>query len=317
AVPRCLSPPSPSPCAFCSSAKPSGQSDSAAQLRTVLSEQGVLLGRHDATNNVVLHQLNSMLQYLHQMANQIQTLQDRFPPANPAPAPVPAPTLASTSAASAPPLSCDVITPTPEHYSGELEKSKGFLLQCTLAFRRSPRSFPDDLMKRTSYIEEFIDLFKQTFCPKVGEEAASKRIWNLRQGNRSVADFAIDFRTIGTESGWNEPALTGAFQHALNDKLKDEQACRDEPGCLDELINLAIKIDNRVRDRSRPSNPRPSLPPIRRGSPSPDSPNPPIQNPPEPMQVGRARLSPEEWQSRISSGCCLYCGRSGGPGGRI
>uniref|UniRef100_A0A3B5L0M0 DUF4939 domain-containing protein n=1 Tax=Xiphophorus couchianus TaxID=32473 RepID=A0A3B5L0M0_9TELE len=138
-----------------------------------------------------------MLQYLHQMTNQLQTLQDRLPPANPAPVPAPAP--ASSSAAPAPPLSRDVITPTPEHYSGELEKSKGFLLQCALAFRRSLRSFPDDGSKIYFLVgllrdralrwaetvvdeenliyysyEEFFDLFKQTFCPNYNGTIGTK-----------------------------------------------------------------------------------------------------------------------------------------------
>lgn len=315
--------------------EPSGQSDSAAQLRTALSEQGVLLGRHDAAINGVLHQQNSILQHLHQMTNQIQILQDRISPANPAPAPapVPAPAPAPTSASSAPPLPRDVIMPVPEQYSGELGKSKGFLLQCSLAFRRSPRSFPDDASKISFIVgllkdralrwaetivdeenissllfDDFIELFKQTFCPKLGEEVASKRIWDLRQGNKSVADFAVEFRTLGTAAGWNEPALKGAFQHALNEKLKDELACRDEPDSLDELINLAIKIDNRLRTRSRSSNSQSSQFSIRRGSPSPDTSSPSIQNVPEPMQLGRARLTPEERQRRLASGCCLYCG---------
>uniref|UniRef100_A0A3B5PP23 Retrotransposon gag domain-containing protein n=1 Tax=Xiphophorus maculatus TaxID=8083 RepID=A0A3B5PP23_XIPMA len=285
----------------------------------------------------VLHQQNSILQHLHQMSNQLQILQDRIKPAPaPAPDPAPAPTSAAaapTSSASAPSPSRDVIMPIPEQYSGELGKSKGFLLQCSLAFRRSPRSFPDDASKisfivgllrdralrwaetvvdeeNINYLpfDEFIELFKLTFCPKLGEEVASKRIWGLRQGNKSVADFAVEFRTLGTEAGWNEPALKGAFQQALNDRLKDELACRDEPDSLDELINLAIRIDNRLRTRSRSSNSQSSQFSFGRGSSSSDSSSPPIQNQPEPMQLGRARLTPEERQRRLASGCCLYCG---------
>ncbi|XP_038149047.1 uncharacterized protein LOC119788602 isoform X2 [Cyprinodon tularosa] len=45
----------------------------------------------------------------------------------------------------------DVVLPTPEPFSGDLNKSKGFLLQCSLVFGRSPQSFPDDANK-ISYV---------------------------------------------------------------------------------------------------------------------------------------------------------------------
>ncbi|XP_038149046.1 uncharacterized protein LOC119788602 isoform X1 [Cyprinodon tularosa] len=227
----------------------------------------------------------------------------------------------------------DVVLPTPEPFSGDLNKSKGFLLQCSLVFGRSPQSFPDDANK-ISYVigllrdkalrwaeaiidesnideysfREFLDLFKQTFCLHVGEEEAAKKLWTLKQGNKSAAELAIEFRTLAADSGWNETALKGAFQHSLSEKLKDELACREEPETLDQLINLAIRIDNRLRERNRQRNiasPHQAF----AMTPSPQSqPRPPS---PEPMQIGRARLSPEERQRRLSSGCCLYCGHSG------
>lgn len=63
-----------------------------------------------------------------------------------------------------------------------------------------------------------------------------------------MAYLAVDFRTLAAEAGWNAPALKGAFLNALNDKLKDELALRDESKTLDELIYLAIRLDNRIRE---------------------------------------------------------------------
>jgi len=270
-----------------------------------------------------------MCQHLEQLSRQIQGLHDKLPQVSAAATSDPLPVSSPL------PVHRDAITPTPDYFSGELEKCKGFLLQCTLVFNRSPRSFPDDVSK-ISYIvgllrdralkwaesvidqstltdysyQEFLDLFKQTFCPKVSEESASKKLWSLKQGSRSVADFAIDFRTLATESGWNEPALKGAFLHSLNEKLKDELACRDEPDSLDELINLTIRLDHRIRERYWPSNSRPSLTASRQPPASPEPSVSPNLNQPEPMQLGRTRLSSEERHRRLTSGCCLYCGSS-------
>lgn len=68
---------------------------------------------------------------------------------------------------------------------------------------------------------------------------------------RPVTEFTIDFRILAQKSGWNDPALRGAFYHGLNDKIKDELATRDEPEILDELIALAIRIDRCSRERFR------------------------------------------------------------------
>ena len=46
----------------------------------------------------------------------------------------------------------------------------------------------------------------------------------------------------------NTEALHSAFLKGLSKVLKDELASRDNPDTLDELIVLAIRIDNRLRD---------------------------------------------------------------------
>lgn len=35
-------------------------------------------------------------------------------------------------------------------------------------------------------------------------------------------DYAIDFRTLATGSGWNNAALVDAFLHGLSPKIKDQ-----------------------------------------------------------------------------------------------
>lgn len=43
-----------------------------------------------------------------------------------------------------------------------------------------------------------------------GEEA-SRILSSLRQGRRTVVDYSIEFRTLSTTCGWNEPALVARF----------------------------------------------------------------------------------------------------------
>ena len=56
----------------------------------------------------------------------------------------------------------------------------------------------------------------------VGESSdAGRGLFHLRQGARTVSDFAIDFRTQAHRSNWNMPAMCDAFLHGLSDYIKD------------------------------------------------------------------------------------------------
>ncbi|KAJ8346884.1 hypothetical protein SKAU_G00282850 [Synaphobranchus kaupii] len=48
-----------------------------------------------------------------------------------------------------------------------------------------------------------------------------------------IADFAIEFRTLAVESGWNEEALVAFLNQGLSELLKDELAFWDLPSNLD------------------------------------------------------------------------------------
>ena len=78
----------------------------------------------------------------------------------------------------------------------------------------------------------------------VGGREAESRLFNLRQGARPVADFAIDFCTLTAESGWNTESLVTAFHQGLSIPIKDELADRE---LGEALITLANRIDNHIK----------------------------------------------------------------------
>lgn len=57
-------------------------------------------------------------------------------------------------------------------------------------------------LEETSF-DKFIDHFKLTFSPTSSDEGSVKKFWSLKQCNRSVADFAIEFGFISATSGWH------------------------------------------------------------------------------------------------------------------
>ena len=158
-----------------------------------------------------------------------------------------------------------------------------------------------------------------------GREAA-RALMDLRQGNRRVSTYAVEFRTLATESGWNEEALFDAFMRGLAESIRDHLTALELPNDVDSLIALVIKIDNHIQlreeERSRlhvnaPSRRDPATDPRllswrspARFSPVAASPAPPA-NSEEPMQLGRTRLTAEERQRRLREGRCIYCGQTG------
>uniref|UniRef100_A0A1A8IXL3 Paternally expressed 10 n=1 Tax=Nothobranchius kuhntae TaxID=321403 RepID=A0A1A8IXL3_NOTKU len=119
-----------------------------------------------------------------------------------------------------------------------------------------------------------------------------------------VAELSPEFRTLAAMTSWNDDALKAAFVEALSDTIKNQLALCPEPSTLDGLISLSISIDKRYRELQKTSaveflpSPTPRHPTSR---PS------PAESSEEPMQLGRAHLTPEERQQRISKGLCLYC----------
>lgn len=156
----------------------------------------------------------------------------------------------------------------PPVYSGEPTQCRSFLTQCEVVFSLQPATYARDRAK-VAYVISLLagrarewgtanreaegdcvfdfTLFKQemirVFDRSAHREEASRLLSSLRQGRRTVTDFSIEFRTLSTSCGWNEPALVARFLETLNPDLKDEIFMREVPARLDALIDLAIRIE--------------------------------------------------------------------------
>ncbi len=130
---------------------------------------------------------------------------------------------------------------------------------------------------------------------------------DLRQGERSVSDYSIQFRTLAAECEWNERAQWDMFLHGLADHIQHEIYVVELPTRFDELVDLALRVDallqqRGLRGRRKPTPEYTFLDTSNMVSHS---------SVDEPMQVGRARLSREERDRRRMRGLCLYCGAAG------
>ncbi|KAK3514965.1 hypothetical protein QTP86_005087, partial [Hemibagrus guttatus] len=113
----------------------------------------------------------------------------------------------------------------------------------------------------------------------------------LRQGSGSAADYAIKFRTLVAQSGWNNAALWVVFRAGLNPALQMELACHVEATSLMQFVATAIRLDNLLRQHQAGTQSSPAARlRIRTDYPS------LREEVPEPMQLGRSRLA--EWVHR-------------------
>lgn len=161
-----------------------------------------------------------------------------------------------------------------------------------------------------------------TFDPARPKKESALRLAEVKQGSRSVSQYSIEFRTLAADSDWNDSALHTMFFKGLSERVKDELASRELLDELDKLIDLAKRIDCRILERTPtrafvrrpPPAPRRFLPGSTLLSPVPESHSQGSNtrnSSPEPMQIGRTKLTPEEKERRFKNNLCLYCGGVG------
>lgn len=323
-------------------------------LRNAVALQGAAIGRHEDILQRVMEGLQSLSDH-HDRT--YQSLMEQFRGMSMGQSTTagltPAPDQGGLAASAALPVTNtaprEPNLPPPERYSGDPRTCRSFLSKCSLIFELQPSSFQSERSKVAyivslmsgragtwatavweqqtpicSSLAAFMAEIKKVFESPVSGREAARKLLRLRQGSRSVSDYAVDFRTLAADSSWNSDSLFDAFLNGLSDIIKDELAARELPPDLDSLVNLSMRIDSRLRDRNRERQSAPPNPPqtvsIRlsnqrdtRGSAESfrNYPRPHEVDRPEPMDLGRARISPAERERRFSSRSCLYCGTSG------
>lgn len=99
-----------------------------------------------------------------------------------------------------------------------------------------------------SLFEAFSKHLSRTFDPVRPQTEAMHGLAGLRQGDRPLVDYIIEFRTLAAESKWNDVALQDQFYLGLSDRLKDALSYQPEPKSLDDLIDVAIRSEQRYRE---------------------------------------------------------------------
>uniref|UniRef100_A0AAQ4QDU8 CCHC-type domain-containing protein n=1 Tax=Gasterosteus aculeatus aculeatus TaxID=481459 RepID=A0AAQ4QDU8_GASAC len=287
--------------------------------------EGLASGQEDF-KAAMTTQVNLLSNQIHQMLTHLNQ------------APSASPVLAAADAPPAPaPHSQAIRLAPPEKFSGESRECKSFIVNCEMHYEQLPSAFPTERSKVAFMISHltgrakvwattewsraspscqslarFTETLRRVFDPTTSGRETARELNTIRQGMASVSDYAIRFRTLAADSGWNATALYDAFISGLSDPIQDLLVPLDLPEDLDAVIALAVRTDHRLKtrmqDRGLPSTNSRVVSPL----PS------PVQwravssrDPEEPMQLGQARLSAEERRRRLQEGRCFYCGEQG------
>lgn len=239
---------------------------------------------------------------------------------------------------SSPPHTHEPRLSPPEFFKGEPDQCRPFITQCEIHFELQPSSFPSERSKvayaisllsgkakswgtsewqrrsRTCYnFSTFSKELCRIFDPVLPEREAARRLFSVKQGDKRVTEYIIDFHAISADSRWNEEALTDAFFQGLNEKIKDELATKDYPDSLQCLEDLATRVDLRLLERKRERGSS-SIPPSRpwgesrhHVTPTPETTT-SAPRAEEPMQLGRSKLTLREKERRRRFHLCFYCG---------
>ncbi|KAK3571296.1 hypothetical protein QTP86_005932 [Hemibagrus guttatus] len=143
----------------------------------------------------------------------------------------------------------------PDKYNGSVEQCKGFLRQVEIFFMHQGNDFESEEKKcaflmslltgraiewaaavwetdrlfQTSYTY-FVKQLREVFEYPAGGQDVSTRLLQLSQGRRLAADYAIEFRMLAAQSGWNDVSLKAVFQRSLNIELQAELASMIDSG---------------------------------------------------------------------------------------
>lgn len=284
-------------------------------VRSAVAQQGALLGQHETRLSNTTREVEFLSNQVADLTARIQDLQleaaqgGRFPRHEPEPR-------------------CN----NPPTYDGDPNSCRAFLSQCSVVFALQPRTYAAEetrvafvltlLTGRArdwgtsvwesrspccaSFDELRLEMMRLFDRSARGQEAADQ-LARLRQGSRSVTEYAIQFKTLAASCDWNEGACRAMFRAGLEEEIQDELATHDLPHDFDDLINLALRVEVRLRRRHRRRMVHSSATMDDHSSLTASA----TLSDPEPMQVGRLRLTPQEKQQRLARGLCLYCGKPG------
>ena len=81
------------------------------------------------------------------------------------------------------------------------------------------------------------------------EDKAIEKQFLILKKTQSAMVYGSRFKTLAYTIKWDDAVFASKFYEKLKDKVKDAMVVMDRPESLENMINVAVKIDNRQYDR--------------------------------------------------------------------
>lgn len=146
-----------------------------------------------------------------------------------------------------------------------------------------------------SLYEQCVTLFRGIFDYAPEGKEVTTHLPAIKQGNSRVVEYALEFLMLAAKRGWNESALKAVSGEGLDINVVTELPCWDEEDNLSSLTDLAIQLDNLLKDW------RSCLLPSSQTS---------QRTPPAPLQPAHTNLSTSECDHHQREHLCIYCGQA-------
>ena len=96
--------------------------------------------------------------------------------------------------------------------------------------------------------DNFCIYIKKVFGNQDEEKAIKKQFLILKQ-TQSAMVYGSKFKTLAYTIKWDDAALASKFYERLKNRVKNAMVAMDKPESLKNVINTAVKIDDRQHDK--------------------------------------------------------------------
>ena len=96
--------------------------------------------------------------------------------------------------------------------------------------------------------DNFCIYIKKTFGNQNEDKTIEKQFLILKQ-TQSTMVYESKFKILAYIIKWDDAAFASKFYEKLKNRIKNAMVAMDKPESLENMINIAVKIDNRQYNR--------------------------------------------------------------------
>lgn len=134
------------------------------------------------------------------------------------------------------------------HLEGKAAEWLRPLTEDYLLYEHDPGRWDEATKKAFTSWGGFKDQLQLMFGEVDEEKQAERQIQRLKQ-TKSAGAYTGEFRQLQAKISWDDAPLQAAYYNGLKETVKDELTHHNETESLEALIELAVRVDNRLYER--------------------------------------------------------------------